>query len=137
MTDIHTHILFDIDDGAKDFEMSMKMLEAEKQEGAKAVVLTPHFDLKKQDIKEFLSLRSSGAEKLKSTSSLKFLEAAEVRAYPFISKYEHLGSLCIEGTNAILLELPETGFASWIQPMIYSLQLSGFTPVLAHIERYP
>ena len=43
MTDLHTHILCGMDDGARDAEMSLRMLKAEQAQGVDTVVLTPHF----------------------------------------------------------------------------------------------
>ena len=41
--DIHSHILPNIDDGAKDMEMSLKMLDIAYAEGIRGVVVTPHY----------------------------------------------------------------------------------------------
>ena len=43
MTDLHTHILPEMDDGAESVEMSLDMLRMERDQGVDAVVLTPHF----------------------------------------------------------------------------------------------
>ena len=40
--DIHTHITPNVDDGARDMEMSLEMLRNEVAQGCKRVVLTPH-----------------------------------------------------------------------------------------------
>ncbi|MCD8494671.1 MAG: hypothetical protein LRY46_00910, partial [Candidatus Pacebacteria bacterium] len=46
--DLHTHILFNVDDGSKDLEFSLKMLEKQVEEGVSHVVLTPHVQSKVQ-----------------------------------------------------------------------------------------
>ena len=40
--DIHTHITPNVDDGARDIEMSLEMLRSEAAQGCMRVVLTPH-----------------------------------------------------------------------------------------------
>ena len=42
LCDIHNHILPGIDDGSKEINMSLKMLEAFQQLGFKSVIPTPH-----------------------------------------------------------------------------------------------
>ena len=43
MIDIHNHILFGVDDGAKSLEESLKMLRIAKEQGINTVYATPHF----------------------------------------------------------------------------------------------
>lgn len=138
MTDLHTHILFGIDDGARDLEMSKEMLKKEISDGVDTVVLTPHFDISHQNIDEFSSLRDQNAEILKREigSQIRLLCAAEVVADPFLTEEKNLDKLCIEGTKVILLELPSENVSLWLENLIYKLRLLNYTPVLVHIERY-
>ena len=43
MIDIHTHILPAVDDGAKSFEDSLKMIQLEIENGVDTIILTPHY----------------------------------------------------------------------------------------------
>lgn len=43
MKDLHSHIMFGVDDGAKTIEESMIMLEKLANEGVTDIILTPHF----------------------------------------------------------------------------------------------
>lgn len=138
MTDIHTHILFNTDDGAKDIETSVRMLEMEIADGVDTVVLTPHFDPSKHSIADFVKARNERISSLKSATKgkISLVCGAEVVASPFLDKHKDLGLLCIEGTKALLIELPDSDFSIWVEEMVYRLELSGYTPILAHIERY-
>ncbi len=64
MIDFHTHILPGIDDGSRDTEMSLAMLEAEMSQGVNTVVLTPHFYAHRRSIGHFLEKRQHALEKL-------------------------------------------------------------------------
>jgi len=43
LTDLHTHILPGIDDGAKDLEASLEILRRQKESGVERIALTSHF----------------------------------------------------------------------------------------------
>ena len=42
MIDIHHHLLFDLDDGPRDIEISVAMAEMSAQNGVTHIVCTPH-----------------------------------------------------------------------------------------------
>jgi len=41
--DIHTHVLPNVDDGAKDWDMCLEMLKQSAENGVEAVIATPHY----------------------------------------------------------------------------------------------
>ena len=43
MIDIHCHLLYGVDDGAKDKQESIEMLKRAKEQGVDAIILTPHY----------------------------------------------------------------------------------------------
>ena len=43
MIDIHMHLLYGVDDGAKNLEESIEMLKDAKQQGIEKCILTPHY----------------------------------------------------------------------------------------------
>ncbi|MFA6714298.1 MAG: CpsB/CapC family capsule biosynthesis tyrosine phosphatase [Victivallales bacterium] len=43
MIDIHSHLLYGVDDGSRSFDSSVEMLKAAAKDGVKSIVLTPHF----------------------------------------------------------------------------------------------
>ena len=43
MTDIHSHIIFDVDDGSKNIEESLELLRMMKKCGFDNVIMTPHY----------------------------------------------------------------------------------------------
>lgn len=140
--DFHTHILPDIDDGSKNIEMSLKMLQIANENGAKTVILTPHVDAS-ADFFKFLQIRNERYEALKKAVKEsdgqfpKILTGAEVLLDCSLSEREDVRSLCIEGTELLLLELPYTQWNSWYKREIHNIiARHEVIPVLAHIERY-
>lgn len=140
--DFHTHILPDIDDGSESIEMSLEMLRIANENGAKTVILTPHVDAT-SDFDEFLQIRNEKFEALKKAIKKSrqkcpnLLLGAEVMLDCPLSEMENIRSLCIEGTELLLLELPYTQWNSWYKREIHNIITNhGVIPVLAHIERY-
>ena len=140
--DFHTHILPNIDDGAKDMDMSLAMLELAYDNDAETVILTPHVNAT-SDFDDFLSVRGDRYKKLSTAikssriSAPEILLGAEVLLDASLAEKENVRSLCIEGTELLLLELPYTPWNSWYNHEIYNLiSKHEVTPVMAHIERY-
>lgn len=141
MTDLHTHILPDIDDGAPDMETALSMLDIEEKQGVNTVALTPHFYRSREHISDFLARRNSSWDKLKSNLKNKkhpqLILAAEVAYVPGIADWPELEQLCYTGTKLLLVEPPMT---PWNDEMFYQLYAiegrRGITPMIAHFERY-
>lgn len=139
ITDFHTHILPDMDDGSKDPETSLKLLEMLAKQGVTQVCLTPHFLPAQESISEFLVRREQAFSLLKASGpiSQQLLLGAETAYAPGISSMPGLEKVCIQGTNVLLLEMP---FCSWTQleiEEVMALKLDRkLQVVLAHPERF-
>lgn len=140
--DFHTHIIPEIDDGAKDVEMSLAMLCCAQDHGAETVILTPHIS-STEDFDEFLKKREEKVALLRDAMKKEWypypeiLTGAEVLLDGALSERENVSSLCIEDTELLLLELPYAGWTSWYNNEIYNIMSRhNVTPVMAHIERY-
>ena len=147
MTDLHTHILPGIDDGARTVEDSLAMLRMERSQGVDAVVLTPHFYRDRERPGRFLRRRQASADMLaqrilglseqeREELPQMFL-GVEVAWWPDMAEWEELPEMCIGDTRNLLLELPVT---PWNDRMIYQLYeffgRTGITPIIAHLDRY-
>ena len=64
--DVHCHILPGVDDGAKDIETSLAMLEASRDQGVQCMVATPHFYATRDRVDAFLTRRKAAWEALKA-----------------------------------------------------------------------
>lgn len=147
MTDLHTHILPGVDDGAKTPQESIAMLQMQYAQGVNTVVMTPHFYPERESVDDFLSRRTAASAELEHAISKlsegermclpQWVVGAEVAYAPGFHKAEDLKRLCIGQTKHMLLEMP---FYFWDQRLLHSLYdvlgHSGVTPVLAHMDRY-
>ena len=143
MIDLHTHFLPGIDDGAKNVDESIAMLEEAYKQGVTFCAGTSHVVLHGEScIDAFLKKRDYAVSCLENalldqkSIAPKLLYGAEIFLDNDITEYTGLEKLCLTNTNLLLVEFP-TGFynpeyAEWL----YLLTLKGITPVIAHIERY-
>ena len=69
MFDCHCHILPGIDDGSKNVQMSLNMLDMEVRQGVKGVIFTPHFYADMMSPATFLDRRARSLEKLEAELS--------------------------------------------------------------------
>lgn len=142
LTDFHSHVLPGIDDGSPDLEISIAMLEREWQQGIRRVVATPHFYPRYEDPDRFLRRRNQAETALRRclegrNDLPELLIGAEVYYFRGISESEWLPELTVQGTEAVLIEMPP---APWTDTMLRELadirDRWGYTPIIAHIDRY-
>ena len=138
MTDIHCHVLFDIDDGSDSLETSVQMCRDAYRNGCDAIVLTPHFfDFTTLD--RFISERDRKIEILREDENipLQLYAGAEIFLSDKIFSADSLDGLTVNGSRYILCELPLGPFDTrhvtmWIDELLDR----GYVPILAHPERY-
>ena len=77
MIDIHSHIVFDVDDGSKTLEQSLKYLKEAKKVGVNKVVCTPHMsrDNKEKALKIVKNFKELKKEADKIGVELYFISA--------------------------------------------------------------
>ncbi len=139
MIDFHCHCLPNIDDGSQSIEESLKILEALSTQGVGLVVATPHFIANDESVETFLKRRQRSYETLLKNvyDSLPDIRlGAEVEFYEGISNLKDLNKLCIEGTNILLLEMPNAKWTQCVIKELYRLVSFGNIRImLAHVER--
>ena len=139
MVDFHCHCLPGIDDGSRSVEESIKILEMLSGQGINSVVATPHFIANNETVDVFLERRQKSYESLleKLPDNLPCIRlGAEVEFYESISNLTGLNKLCIEGTDIILLEMPNVKWTRGVINELYRLVSRGDIQImLAHIER--
>ena len=140
LTDHHSHILPGIDDGSKNVDMSLEMIETLRDQGVERIVATSHFYAHREDgIKAYLNKRQHAYEKLMSAGPAidNIILGAEVAIERGISELDGIEKLAFQGTDYILLEFPYTGFSDWmieeVENISYNFKL---TPIIAHLHRY-
>ena len=141
MTDLHCHILPGMDDGAKDIETSLELLERECTDGVRRIALTSHFNSHRISVEDFLAKRQEAFAELceavdRTDMDIEFKLGAEVFFSPQLCELD-AASLCMEGTPYMLIEFPVTHRPHFIRQTFSALEEEGIYPIIAHVERYP
>ena len=136
MIDIHTHILPNVDDGSKDLETSIKMIELEIDQGVTDIVLTPHVQsrvTKANTTKRIAQFNLLKEEVFKKGLNINLHLGAEIMYLEHIdtdfSKYQ-FGS-----QKYVLIEF-STKVQSPIEDVCYDVMAMGYQVIVAHVERY-
>ena len=138
--DMHSHMLCGVDDGAKTPEEMFCMLEMAYEDGIRALCLTPHYspylfgDTYEKSLRAFEQLQRYVAEK---HPDMRLFLGHELG-------YHHGGLEALEngrcrtmaGSRYVLVDFPESVDFFEIQAAMDRLMGAGYTPVLAHTERY-
>ena len=138
MVDIHSHIIFGVDDGARDIKETTNMLIAAKQAGVTQIVATPHarvetFDRNKV-IENYLIARAIADE-----NGINLKLGCEVHwNYALMLSQDRFLDYCTKNTNKMLIEfsIMDEELPQNHDSMIYRLQRAGIEIIIAHPERY-
>lgn len=137
LIDLHTHILFDVDDGSQDIDTSLLMIQKEIADGTTHVILTPHVQSRPQKVE-----RSVHHERFKLLQERVKEEGLAIELYlgAEVLYRSHLepdwSELTLSGTKYILLEF-SMHEPSPVEDVVYDLTRMGYIPIVAHVERYP
>ncbi|HEO0407255.1 TPA: capsular polysaccharide biosynthesis protein Cps4B [Streptococcus agalactiae] len=140
MIDIHSHIVFDVDDGPKTLEESLSLIEESYRQGVRIIVSASHrrkgmFETPEDIIFKNFSIVKHEAEK--RFEHLQILYGGEL--YYTSDMLEKLKLKQIPTLNNTKFALIEFSMqTSWkdIHTALSNVLMLGITPVVAHIERY-
>ena len=141
MIDIHCHILPEMDDGAKNMDVSVQMCRIARQNGIKHIVCTPHITTV-GEIDAFVRARNSKIRELqdivnKLDLGITLYPGAEVYVDDDIFFSSNLKRLAINSSRYILVEFAFKNVS--IKKIVNYLNAiidMGLIPIIAHPERY-
>lgn len=140
MIDMHNHILFGVDDGAKTIENSIELIKEEVKKGVSHIIFTPHYKNKGLELdmdkiaNNFVDLKELA---LNEKLNVKLYLGNEI--YFGSNYYEVLEKgrfNTLAESNYILIEFSVLDTPKNIAEMCYEARLKGYYPIIAHVERY-
>jgi len=134
MIDMHTHFLPGVDDGCRDMEESLYLLNRCKENGIDTVYLTPHVNHPKYPNTKahLVEVYNDVKTQLESTGVKTYL-GSEIYLTPDLDFNDIIP---LGNTHYVLVETVLDVFPAYISDMLFKLQLAGFIPILAHVERF-
>ena len=138
MFDIHSHIIYHIDDGSRTLEESLALIRQDVEQGAHAIIATPHYYVQYPTDPARIRAKLAAIEEANAS-------ALDVRLYAgnevlwFDSMTERLQSgeiLTLAGSHYTLVEFyPEESYQTILRA-IRKVRTAGYRPIIAHAERF-
>ena len=140
--DIHGHYAWDIDDGMPNQQDALKALRIAKQNNISTLVATPHVvpgAYTVQDIND-IKKRIQQLKKLALNAQITVYEGCEFFLnHDYLSALQNNLFIPIENTQYLLVEFDvrkELGGEEEVEDFLYEIEMKGYTPIIAHAERY-
>lgn len=138
MIDPHNHLLPGLDDGSRSVDVSREMLSRLQSLGFTTIVTTPHVtDAPSPEY--HARMQSAFAEVAPEAAEfgLALIQGYEVMLSPRTAQVIQDGApLAIGVSHAVLVEVSLAGWPAFADTVLFDLQVAGYTPILAHPERY-
>jgi protein-tyrosine phosphatase len=139
--DLHCHILPGIDDGPREIEDSIALLDSAARSGVRVVAATPHLrpDYPRVVVSELAERCERLARRLPPELAVDLVPAAEVDpmlAQGASDEELRLASYGQRGTD-LLVETPYGGLPPNFEELLFAITVRGFRILLAHPERSP
>lgn len=140
LVDIHSHIIPQVDDGARSLEQAINMVKKAYEEGIRTMVATPHYKVDRCECtyeavsESYNSLKKAIESEYEDFQLYIGNEIMFSDDIPELIEKEKVMTLA--DSNYVLVEfMPSVSFKD-LKEGLYRISLTGKTPILAHIERY-
>ncbi|MGM9912553.1 CpsB/CapC family capsule biosynthesis tyrosine phosphatase [Floccifex sp.] len=140
IVDVHCHLIPNVDDGAKSYEMALEIIQREYRAGVKEIIITPHF--RKGMFEPNQEILIEKYEKLKLLVKDKIPNVKLHLGCEFhvsMDMVEQLNSnpiFCMAQTEFVLIEFNEFDDAGYIKDRLQAVKMAGYKLIVAHVERY-
>ena len=143
MLDFHNHLIPGVDDGAATLEESRSALKVMQGQGFRTIITTPHISassLARDGASDYLRRVDIGWGQLQSLAKSEFPELRLERGFEILLDTPRVDlsdpRLRLGGSRFVLVEFPWSGIPVNSVQSLFDMKMSGYTPVVAHPERY-
>ncbi len=138
--DVHSHVLPGIDDGSKSIEETIKMLRMAQKEKIGTMIATPHYNCERRPgfDKKCREVYENVCQEIKKQNlNIKLLLGNEIfYSAGVVDALKKGEALTLNDTKYVLVEFHPYVELLTIKKAVQELQMAGYEPILAHIERY-
>lgn len=138
MFDIHSHIIYHIDDGSRTLEESLELIRQDIEQGAHAIIATPHYYVQYPTDPARIRAKLAAIEEANASALDVHLYAGNEVLW-FDSMTERLQSgeiLTLADSHYTLIEFyPEESYQTILRA-IRKVRNAGYRPIIAHAERF-
>lgn len=139
-SDIHSHFVYGMDDGAQTMQDMEAMLDAAAADGVGKLIATPHMTPGVQPFNEERFRRHLAEARAYCQIrgySLNLYAGAEVLYTPALESYmsRHTLPVLADSQHVLLEFAPSIAFEE-ILAAVDLLERNGYVPIIAHVERY-
>src|SRR4051812_33772486 len=136
MVDIHCHLLPGVDDGAKDWDTSLRVCEMAIKDGVTAIVCTPHAnDTYVYDRSQLMVTLTELKKKIDDKLDLRLGCDFHLSFDNIESAMSDPDRFCVAGTDYLLVEFSDFSIAPAVYDSLLRFVSMGITPIVTHPER--
>ena len=139
--DMHSHVIWGVDDGAEQKAETFRMLKEAAEDGIGKIICTPHVTPGVYEFpeEEFLAHFREAEEFIRREGlDLKLYTGAEILYTDNTPRMLREGRVTtLAGTKHVLVEFSPTDTQERIYEALQKVAGCGYIPVIAHMERYP
>jgi protein-tyrosine phosphatase len=144
MLDFHNHLMPGVDDGAVDLDESRVGLDTLRRQGVRDIITTPHIRAslteRPRELGIYLGVIDRAWDRLRTLAEAEFPEMRLERGVEIMLDIPHPDlsdpRLRLAGTSFALVEFPFMSIPPHSTRAIGEIVERGWTPVIAHPERY-
>lgn len=140
MIDIHSHLIPNVDDGAKSPEETIELIKEAREAGITDIILTPHYIINSYEQNaETLILLKDKLQQIINSENIKVNLHIGMEVYITDNLVEILKQnkiLTLAGSKYLLMELPLNTNVQYLDMVIFKLIENNIIPIIAHPERY-
>ena len=140
MIDIHSHVLFGVDDGSKDIKQSINMIKEAINAGFDTKCVTPHYlepyfkNKKRENDNELGKLQE---ELIKQDIKINLILSNEVYITTNVKELLEFEKISTIGDSKyLLIEFPMNHEIKYVKDMLIEIRDLGYKIIIAHPERY-
>lgn len=136
--DIHCHILPGVDDGAKNMDIALELIEKEIEAGVGTIILTPHFrkEMFEPDMEDIWNAYDDLVYETRYKNIRLYLGCEFHANMEMVETLDRDLRPTLADSRYVLTEFAHNSTRAFIKERADALLSSGYRPILAHIERY-